>query len=428
MQPKLGKAHAAFQPPGDGVAQAKGNLPGVPLNSAKSKDASTKSPPVAIEELPKKAKVTKRGILVSQYDFGRPITRDQAAQLIFSDGKVPAESKLEKGPGENVWTLSTSNLDDHEATLKKKRGHLQTIPSRKLDDYGSPIGPEVIMVDWSASPPANKGPRRRDLDNDLGFKITKHYSLDPGQSTARLTEQPHGFGGGMGYEIVFKIPMPRAMVMDALFGKNNLGTGVVHLTPEPNEPATTWQVHVIGLDALSAFKPPVAQTITDANNYGEKAIPPGVPKGIREHFEKKTVANDATKHPPNIYVWEQEGFIARVETDGKGKDGYYNYDATRIDHGDKSDKIAMRYFMIEQGLTSDQAWKEYIYHWKYIHAQIVAGFAMALSFVRSFAKPGGGGSMFTPRPISTKRSSAPSTTTQQLTTGTTNTTIAPFEA
>jgi hypothetical protein len=39
---------------------------------------------------------------------------------------------------------------------------------------------------------------------------------------------------------------------------------------------------------------------------------------MRKYFESKTVPSDAKKFPPNIFVWEQEGYIAYVHSDGKG--------------------------------------------------------------------------------------------------------------
>jgi len=71
---------------GQSVQRADGD-PGILSLRGDEKSASPQ-PPAAKGDLPKKAKVTKTGKGGAQYDFGRPLTREQAAQVLFVDGKV----------------------------------------------------------------------------------------------------------------------------------------------------------------------------------------------------------------------------------------------------------------------------------------------------------------------------------------------------
>lgn len=356
-----------------------GPSPPPPVKAGAAPQVAPKAAPK--EDLPKKAKVVRLGMTRVQYDFGRPITLEQAAKVLFVDGQVPREAQLLPGPGANSWTLQAADLDDWQATLRRMRARTQTVMQRRPNTDNTtwnPPEPDEITEEWSDEPrPARKGPQRRDLDNDLGFKIAKHYRLDEGKSPVKHVKSPLGLGKGHGYELVFAKPATRAEVMDTLFGNNDLGEGTVYLKPSGREPATTWQVHVIGVDALGAFKRPVFRAIADANTEAPESIAPDVPKGIRSHIENKTVPKYAKHHPPDVYVWEQERHLVRVETDGKG--GYYDYEVTALTDSDEASNITIRYFMVEQGLKSRQAWQEYIKHWDWIHQQILTGLALALA-------------------------------------------------
>ncbi|MEO8312329.1 MAG: hypothetical protein ABI520_14250 [Caldimonas sp.] len=338
-------------------------------------------PPATNAELPKKAKVTSLGMTRAQYDFGRPITREQAAQVLFVDGKVPGEAELVPGPGDNSWTLKAPDADAWQATLRKMKARTQTVRQGKPNTDGgtwNPPEPDEVTEEWSDGPSKpSTGPARRDLKNDLGFKITRNYRLDEGKSPVKHVKSPLGLGRGHGYELEFAQPVTQAQVMDTLFGKNSLGEGTVYLKTAGKEPATTWQVHVIGVDALGAFKLPAFRAIADANVYAAESIAPDLPKGIRSHIESKTVPKDATRHPPDVYAWEQEGHLVRVETDGKG--GYYTYETTALSPSDEASNITIRYFMVEQGMKAREAWQEYVKHWEWIHQQILTALAMALS-------------------------------------------------
>jgi hypothetical protein len=73
------------------------------------------SAPASPRPLPKRAKVKPFGTSRVEYDFGAPITREQAAEAIFADGKVPHGFNLEPGPGANGWTLRADDPADLKA-------------------------------------------------------------------------------------------------------------------------------------------------------------------------------------------------------------------------------------------------------------------------------------------------------------------------
>jgi len=79
---------------GQSVQRADGD-PGILSLRGDEKSASP-HPLAAKGDLPKKAKVTRTGNGGAQYDFGRPLTREQAAQVLFVDGKVPARPGLRR--------------------------------------------------------------------------------------------------------------------------------------------------------------------------------------------------------------------------------------------------------------------------------------------------------------------------------------------
>lgn len=356
-------------------ASARGN------GSAGAKPASP-SPKAGSNGLPKKAKMIFRGMGRYEYDFGRPITKEQAAQVMFKDGKVPDEARLEPGPGANSWTLRTFDMEGNQATLRKMRARTETVIRAKPNPDKStwnPPEPDDVTVEWLDVPSQPRtGPERADLNNNFGFKVTKHYAIDEGQSPTRLVQGALGTGKGRGYEVTFERAMTKAQVMDKLFDKD-LGSGAVQLQPVTREPAAVWLVHMIGGDASGALKHPFLTAFVDAHNHTEESVAPYVPAGIRAHIENKTVAPGATKHPSDLYVWEQEGYLVRVITHGTGKDRYYAHETTKISHADEAGKITIRYFMIELGLPPREAWQEYVKHWDWIHAQIITGLALALS-------------------------------------------------
>jgi uncharacterized membrane protein YgcG len=304
-----------------------------------------------------------------ELDFGRPMTKDQAADVILYGGDVPDDVKFTQGPGPNGWTLQWDGPTKPKSLDSRQR---------PIDGVVEQGGVGV----WTFKPyPIAGKTQRKDLKNEFGFKITRHYALDEGQSPDKLVRQ-YKVGEGHGYELAFDKPVTKDQVMEKLFDKATLSNaiaGAVQLKAVPYEPATIWQVHIIGVDAMAAIKPGIDVAISDASVYAPESIAPDIPTGVRTHIENKTYPKDAKHHNPNVYVWEQEGYIVRVETDGKGKSGFYKHEATKLDHADEASKITMRYFMIEEGLPSREAWQEFIKHWDWIHQQMLMALAGALS-------------------------------------------------
>jgi len=340
----------------------------------------TAQTPGGFESLPRQVKVRSSQPGKMELDFGRPLTKEQAGDLIFIGGEPPDDVQFVPGPGSNKWTLQW----DGPTRPKSLDSRLRS-PSSSTESEDGSANQSVSVATWNFEPPKVAGrTQRKDLKNDFGFKITKHYKLDEGKIPERLVKQ-WKVGEGHGYELAFEKPATKDQVMDKLFVKGKLGkfdTGFIELKGVPYEPATIWQVHIMGVDAIATIKPGIDIAIQDANVYAIETIAPSVPPGIRAHIENKTVPKDAKHHSPNVYVWEQEDHIARVETDGKGKSGSYQHEVTALDPTHEPTNITMRYFMIEQGLPSREAWQEFIKHWDEIHRQILAGFALALAGAR----------------------------------------------
>ncbi|MCI0612851.1 hypothetical protein L0244_07660, partial [bacterium] len=318
--------------------------------------------------LPKKARLSITGMGRSQYDFDRPITKEQAAKVIFKDGTVPQGAKLTQGPGPNSWTLQTSDIDTHQAVLGKMRSHTETTQSD-----GS------VIAEWSDVPiPASEATvnKRWDLNNDFGFKINAKYDIDEGKSQTKYVNAGLGTGKGKGFVLEFEKPLTKDQAMDKMFDKSKLPNGAVKLIPVPQEPTTTWQVEIIAADAHEAFKPRIGRAFGSATDKGTQIPRPGLPAGILNHVNNKTVPENATKHPPNVYVWEQEGHLVRVE---KGKNGYYSYETTKLHPTDKPGNDTIRYFMKDVGMKSREAWQAYVKHWDDIHKGIITAYAIAMS-------------------------------------------------
>lgn len=318
--------------------------------------------------LPKKARLSVTGMGRSQYDFDRPITKEQATKVIFKDGTIPQGAKLTQGPGPNSWTLQTSDMDTHQEVLGKMRSHTETT---------QPDG--SVIAEWPDLPiPASEATvnKRWDLNNDFGFKISAKYDIDEGKSQTKYVNAGLGTGKGKGFVLEFEKPLTKDQAMEKMFDKSKLPNGAVKLIPVPQEPTTTYQVEIIAADAEQAFKPRIGRAFGSASDKGTQIPRPGLPAGILNHINNKTVPENATKHPPNVYVWEQEGHLIRVE---KGKNGYYSYETTKLHPTDKAGNDTIRYFMKDQGMKSRDAWQAYVKHWDDIHKGILTAYAIALS-------------------------------------------------
>lgn len=317
------------------------------------------------------------------FDFSKKITKDQAAAILFQRGKVPDGATLTEGKG-NQWTVQyRNNIYAKEDVVTHMNSHSETVSTRSKMP-GEMFYPEPdVTFSWVGGAKAfsttKAEPPRRDLKNDMGFVINKRYPLDEGQSphmNLRHMVQP-----GPGYEVTFDKPKTADQVKDTFFEKG-VRDDQVRLIPVGKQPTATWQVQM--LDGFAELKTPAAKALQDSNVYAKEAIAPGLPGGIKTHLQNQTVPADAKRFAPDVFVWEQEGHIVRVETNGKkGDAGYYKYEETKLHPTDKAGNDTMRWLMLEKGLPVRTAWQEFITHWDQINAGM-------LSMV-------GGAGRFTPR-------------------------------
>lgn len=356
-----------------GDAATAATKPGTPVNV----DASVLKPGESIS-----AKLSTRTTPAYQetnFAFSRPVTKEQAAAIIFQKGKVPADVKLEQGAG-NSWTIKVPNdFDSIHNAASHYNSHTETVVTRERTHEDLFYPKPDVSFSWVGGTLPAKNPRK-DLKNDYGFVISKKYPLDEGQSpdmNVRTLVQK-----GPGFEVKFEKPMTKDQVMEKFFEKN-VGPRQVRLIPDGPEPATTWQVQM--LDGGTIAKRPAVYAFSDAITEAQESIPPGTPDGIRAHIENQTVPANARKFPPDVRVWEQDGYLVRVETNGKkGQDGYYNYDMTKLNPGDKKGNDTMRWLMLEKGLPVRKAWGEYITHWDKLHAGMLSMVGGAGRFMPRF--------------------------------------------
>jgi hypothetical protein len=306
-------------------------------------------------------------------EFDRPLTGEQAAQVLFKGGKVPDGAKLVPGESPNVWVLETPDLETHSATMRAMSSRTETV------DPGKPG--EALMTWTGGANVVATGPRRLDLKNDFGFVISRHYPLDEGQIPERHVKSL--VGKGTGYEVAFEQPMTQKQVLDKLFDQSLFEKGDVKLLPVGGSPSMTWQVQVVGPDALGAVRRPFDRAFSDANVHAEKSLNPGVPAGMKAHFESKTVPPGAKQVAPNTWVWEQEGHIAYVKSDGKGG---YHPEFTKLHPTEEKLNKTIRYFMFEKGLPPREGWKAFSEHWDDLHRQMLMAMMGALASGRM---PGG---------------------------------------
>jgi hypothetical protein len=369
------KSQAPTQDSGS-TAPGKGASPSV--TDAKTADARARDPILGQDATGLKpgeqisAKLTtKQDITKPQaemtFDFSKQITKDQAAAILFQRGKVPDGATLTQGKG-NQWTVQyRNNIYAKQDVVTHMNSHTESVLTRsKLPGEMFYPEPDVTMS-WVGGAKAfsttKVEPPRRDLKNDMGFVISKHYPLDEGQSpdmNIRTLVQP-----GPGYEVVFDKPKTAEQVKETFFEKG-VRDDQVRVIPLGKEPTTAWQVQM--LDGMTPLKMPAARAIQDSNVYAKESIPPMLPDGIKAHLQNQTVPADAKRFEPDVYVWEQDGHIVRVETNGKkGDAGYYKYEETKLNLEDKEGADSMRVLMLKQGLPVREAWKEFIRYWDQVN-------------------------------------------------------------
>ncbi|HKS72670.1 MAG TPA: LysM peptidoglycan-binding domain-containing protein, partial [Terriglobales bacterium] len=303
------------------------------------------------------------------FDFDRPVSQQQAADLIFQGGKVPEGAKLVQGAG-NSWVVQRPNdLDSQQEVTSHFRQHLETVDNMRR---GSTF--TWVMNPAHALPPVS---HRKDLDNDFGFKIRKNFPLDQGDIRAEQLRSM--IGKGFGYELQFDKPMTKDEVMDKLFTPGaKFNKADVKLVAVPKEPSDVYQVKIVGPDALTAIKGKYVPAFADSVIYNKASLPPELPAGLRGQFENHTIPPGAKKISPDTYMWEKDGYIAYVKSDGKN---YYDPQATKMPN-DPALKKTIQYFMEEKGLPPREAWKAFDKHWEELDRMMI----MALmSFYSSMA-------------------------------------------
>ena len=310
-------------------------------------DAERKSSAPALPgQLPKKAKVKRFGTSRLEYDFGQSITHEQAAEVIFVDGKVPRGFKLQAGPGANGWTLRADDPEDlnaWQAMVNKMKARTQEVDTTDVSE---------VEEDWS-------GTKKPDAKKP-GFWVNKRFNLDVGQIPERLIRHRLHESGAVGYEVIFDTPVDEKEVMVKLFIKS-APWDQIQLLPMGGSPTTFWIIHLIGIEAHASFnRTAISVFAWDPKTKIKDSTAPGVPEAMRKHLEGKTVPKDAKKHPPNVYVWEADGHLAYVETDAPNGGGkLYKYETTKISHAGKGDQEYMRDLVLNQGMKPKEAWMQY---------------------------------------------------------------------
>jgi hypothetical protein len=301
-----------------------------------------------------------------QYEFSRPLTYEQAAQVLFVGGKVPDGARLVPGQNGNAWVLQSPDIDTHQAALRRMNSRTEV---------ADPNRPGEGTLQWSGGPnQVSNGPKRRDLGNDYGFVVTKRYRLDEGQIPDRMVRALDG--KGIGYEVAFDKPMTEKQVMEKLFDQGKFQKGDVKAVPVGTPPAMVWRIQVVGPDALSAVNRPFNNAFQDASAYADLSPNPAIPSGMRSHFDNKTVPRDAKHFPPNVYVWEQEGHIAHVRKDAKGN---YHHEFTRLHPTEEKLNSTIRHFMLDKGMPPREGWQAFSKHWDDLNQQMVMALMGALS-------------------------------------------------
>ena len=295
-----------------------------------------------------------------QFDFERPVSQDMAAKLMFQGGKVPDGAKLVQGSG-NKWMVQFPNdFDSQESVNHHFNPHMETVDNMQ----------RAVTFTWVMNPahamPKPPVSQRKDINNDFGFKILKNYPLDQGD--IRGEQLKSMVGKGFGYELQFDKPMTKEEVMDKLFEKGaNFNKADVKLEAVPKEPSNVYEVRIVGPDALTAIKGRYVPAFADSVIYNRPSLPPNLPPGLRGQFDNHTIPPNAKKFPPDTYMWEKDGYIAFVKSDGKNS---YEAQATKMPD-DPALKKTIQYFMESKGMPPREAWKAFDKHWDELHRMMI---------------------------------------------------------
>jgi hypothetical protein len=342
----------------------------------------TEHPTTAGQTTPLQIKVTYTKGKGIQLDFGRPITQDQAAQVLFYGGQVPGYAKLVKGPGANAWTV-------HWVPPPR-------IPEFRKTDNETFDEPNLTGT-WTFNPAKVAGELSRlDLKNDFGFRIKRHFAIDIGQLPDRVVRKGVIPESAIGYELEFDQAVTKDQLIDKLFERNLMDNDQLRITPKGGEPTKSWTVELFShmKGGFEALKKSVQPAFRDSSLFGEKSLGPDVPTAIKEHIAKRTYPEDwqerrkafYNKYAPNdplrplpadkeerkkvlatneplknlpgdvIAVWEQDGYLAYY--------GVRGAEATKLGSGAKfeQENNVLRYFILLKGLRPYDAWREWIQH------------------------------------------------------------------
>ena len=303
------------------------------------------------------------------FDFDRPLSKEQAAALIFQGGKVPDGDQLEKGPGNNWVVKVPPDMTARQNTASHFNSHTETVGYKPSSDPAISTPTRDLTFTFVQGAPHEPTPasNRKDINNNFGFKVTKAYDMDQGgiprDQLKALT------GQGVGYEVHFDKPMTKDEVMGKLF-QDGVNKHHVQLEAVPKEPSDVYQVKIVDGAAASQIKGPYVDAFSDAAYFSKtnhQTLPPETPPGLRQQFDSHTIPPGAKKFPPDAYVWEKDGYIAYVKTDGKN---YYSPQLTKIP-ADKPGANTIKYFMEEKGLAPKEAWKAFANHWDDLNRQML---------------------------------------------------------
>ena len=124
-----------------------------------------------------------------------------------------------------------------------------------------------------------------------------------------------------------------------------------------------------------AAKSPFDAAFRGTTAHARESASTSVPVRMREHFDHRTVPQNALRHAPDVYVWEQDGCLAHVRMDGTGA---YEYQFTALP-ADPVAQRTLRYFVLEKGMSPREGWRIYTKQWEETYRAVLGTFALTLS-------------------------------------------------
>ena len=222
------------------------------------------------------------------FEFSKPVTKEQAAAIIFQNGQIPAGARLVQGAG-NQWKVQFQNSMEMKQNIASHyNSHTEKVftPPRQPNDVFFPD--QQLFMSWVGGAPKTSnrtGPARQDLNNNMGFKISNHYRLDEGQ---RKTDTL-GFKG-LGYEVSFEKAMTKDQVMEKLFDKQNIHLGEVRLIPKPPSQQLNGKLK-------SSVKTLYRRSIATRKEHSETQVSMARNLSPREHRPRFATKSKITRFP-----------------------------------------------------------------------------------------------------------------------------------